>query len=212
MIVFVTSCGRPDLLEQTLSSFFLNNPLDKINLIIHEDSKDIDLAVQCATVAGKFYDKCNQLSFIHTQGIGQHASIEKFLREAPDEQYYIHLEDDFEFDNSYDWIRESIGLMEYHDQIIKVLCRKDTEHPCEHDLQSFTFRKWGVIKPWENKGIKWYGFSWNCGVTRLDYLRKITLPTWEQDVAERLHILDYRVAELKDKIYTHIGYNRSTHQ
>lgn len=215
MIVFITSCGRPDLLEQTLNTFMLNNPLKKIDLIIHEDSTDIALASACAMVAQR--TNFNSLQFHCTNGLGQHASIEKFLREAPDEKYFIHLEDDWEFDNSYDWISASIAIMEERPEIIKVLCRKDSVHPCEHNKITFEDgtipHQWDYLQSWKNKGIVWRGFSWNPGVTRLDYLKKFApFPQWEQNVAEEIWKKEFMTAELKRKIYTHIGQNRSTHE
>lgn len=210
MIVFVTSCGRPDLLEQTLYSFALNNPTENMRVIIHEDAIDIPFCRESETI------KFPTITIVHTNGIGQHASIEKFLQEAPDEKYFVHLEDDWEFDNSYDWISASIAIMEENSDVIKVLCRKDTPHPCEHNKLTFEtpnlFHQWGYLEPWENKGIVWNGFSFNPGVTRLDILRKYSFPRWEQELAEMLSQNNWHTAELKRKIYTHIGQNRSTHE
>lgn len=194
MKCFITSCGRPDLLQKTIES--LPNDLD---IIVHEDSNPVVLPYDNTIWEIK--------TLIETRGIGQHASIELFLRGC-NEKYVLFCEDDWIFDNSYDWIKKSIEIMENDSQIVKVLCRKDSPHPCIHDQDGF-----GYIKPWIGPdGINWSGFSWNPGVTRVDILKKfIPFPRWEQELASNIYKNGYKVAELSNKIYTHIGDGRSTH-
>ena len=136
-----------------------------------------------------------------------------FTKTSPNEKYYLHLEDDWYFNNTYDWIKASIQIMEADNSIMKVLCRKDSQHPCVHDKEVNGI-KYGYLQPnWHHEGITWQGFSWNPGVTRLDLLKKfVPFRKWEQDLAEDIANAGYKVAELENKIYMHIGKNRSTHE
>jgi len=195
MEALITACGRPDLLHQTISSLYEKQEY-KFLLTIHED---------------------------WLTKIGQHSSIQTFLHKITlPEKYYLHCEDDWLFENSYDWIYESIKIMEADPKVIKVLCNSDSPHPC--DYNKFTAdisrdnvatykRAFGYLEPWENKGIFWGGFSWNPGVTRVDLLKKfMPFPRWEQELAAEIHGVGYKVARLKDGVCTHIGQNRSTHE
>lgn len=161
---------------------------------------------------------------IHEDGlskIGQHKSIEYFMADH-NEKYYAHCEEDWIFENSYDWITESLKIMESDPTIIKVLARFDSPHPVEYDkILEYTTENnminiinYGILKPWKgNDGILWHGFSWNPGVTRLDLLKEFTpFPKWEQELAEQIHDKGYKVAVLSKPIYKHIGENRSTHE
>lgn len=183
MLALLTSCGRFDLLTKTLESLY-NNQASDIFVIIHEDGKS---------------------------RYGQHASIDKFLK-SNNVKYYLHLEDDWEFNNTYNWIADSIKIMESDPEIIKVLCRQDSPHPCTHD-KSLDNIKYGYLKPWKsNDDIIWHGFSWNPGVTRLDLLKQfLPFKKWEQDVAKQIYDAGYKTVELAKPIYKHIGDDRSTH-
>lgn len=208
MKALLTSCGRPDLLEQTLFSLGYAQRFKDLRIIVHEDHPTINLE--------QGYYGCE---FIQTNSIGQHGSIEKFLTEQPSEKYYLHLEDDWKFFNNYDWIKASIDLMEKDPTIIKVLARYESPHPCNHDHKFLSNQgkteseKFGYIHPWTgNDNITWHGFSWNPGVTRMDLLKQfLPLPKWEQDLAKNIHDAGYRVVELKRSVYKHIGDGRSTH-
>lgn len=242
MIALLTSCGRHDLLKETLDSLFENQKYE-LDVTLHEDANifnphSINDAI-----------RTHRIKFIAiTNGIGQHASIEKFLKGAPDNKYYLSLEDDWLIDNRYDWIQASIDIMEADPTIIKVLARKDSPHPVVYDkavsrviLNTYSesnictqhviyfvedarflnekgegcksVNNFGYLKPWENNGINWCGFSWNPGVTRLDLLRQfVPFGKHEQDVAQAIYDAGYNVVALEDGIYEHIGQNRSTHE
>ena len=198
----ITSCGRIDLLSRTVESL-LTKQEQRLFLNINEDSPNADL-----------YQPPNAVNFIlnKTGGIGQHASIEQYLKTSL-HKYYLHCEDDFHFDNDYDWIKASMDIMEADPQIIKVLARKDSQHPCIHDRE-LNGIKYGLLQPdWHHVGITWQGFSWNPGLTRMDLLKQfMPFRRWEQDVAEDIAWAGYKVVELEQKVYHHIGEGRSTHE
>ncbi len=204
MLTLVTSCGRLDLLARTVGSFMMNQH-QPVKIVVHEDDPKVERG-DCL-IGGDWI--MTEL----TGGVGQHKSIEKVLQFFSTAKYYVHLEDDWEFHNTYDWIAESIAIMEANPDIIKVLCRDGSPHPCEHKWENRRGMKYGILDPWTGPdGINWKGFSWNPGVTRLDLLKKfIPLPKTEQEVGDLIHEAGYRVAELSIPIYKHIGDGRSTH-
>jgi GT2 family glycosyltransferase len=207
MKALLTSFNRPDLLMQTLNSLLQDQPYP-LGIQVYEDSPTIDYSPE--SLQDAFGIAC--VSVKKTGGIGQHQSITRFL-EQNEGKHYLHLEDDWEFNNTYDWITASLSLMDQDESVIKVLARADSPHPCVHNysLQSDRTRMFGYLDPWLNDGILWHGFSWNAGVTRMDYLKRfMPFPKFEQDLAERIWKAGYKVAELKDKVYTHIGGGRST--
>lgn len=204
MKVLITSCDRFDLLQQTIRSLVTNQKYPLMEIVIHEDG------TKGNNVPRIFHGNI-PLTVKYTNGIGQHASIEKFLKENKDEKFYLHCEDDWVFDNSYDWIKDSIELMEHETNIIKVLCRKDSMHPCTHD-KMYNGIKYGKLKKWRTT-CDWYGFSWNPGVTSLESLIQfMPFRKQEQDVVEDVFKGGYETVELQKKVYSHIGYTRSTHE
>jgi hypothetical protein len=199
MLSLLTSCGRFDLLQHTVDSLLKNQ---QVNLFIdiHEDSNTIN-----------FQNKdLPNINVVFTGGRGQHASIERFLNRYPDQKHYLHLEDDWEFNNDYNWIERSLEIMKQDPSVIKVLCRENSPHPCKHDVNL----GYGYIHPWQAPdGTVWHGFSWNPGVTRLDLLKQfIPFPKWEQELAANIFNAGYKVVELIKPVYKHIGDGRSTHE
>lgn len=224
MIALITSCGRPDLLDRTIKSLKKNQQFE-IKILINEDAVDVEKSRECLNVAEK-----NECLVIVTPGIGQHSAIESFLSPKLDSKYYLHLEDDWLFDNSYDWIQASIDIMENNPKIIKVLCREDYIHPVECfenlivsinavGIPPRTKQKngpmYGFLQPWADPwhNTLWHGFSWNPGVTRLDLLKEfIPFSKWEQDVSKDVYEAGYRTVILEKGVCKHIGDGRSTHQ
>lgn len=181
------------------------NQFEPIKIIVHEDSKQ----------KPDLWD--NSISVHHLGNrAGQHKSIELFLRDFGG-KYYLHCEDDWEFRNYYNWIKASTELLAHDDKIIKVVAREGSPHPCEHKLYINTGTdepiQYGYIEPWTSTDdINWHGFSWNPGVTRADLLKQfVPFPKWEQDLAEQIYAKGYKVVELAQSVYKHIGDDRSTH-
>lgn len=212
MKTLITSNKRHDLLQETLDSFWDNQYFDRIRIKLHEDEFfDEDGSLLLKNICYQVDD----VSF--TEKIGQHKSIEKFIDEAPDNKYYLHLENDWHFTNTYNWIQASIDIMEADPKVIKVLARKDSPHLKMDffgtvNVGGFKCVNIHELRPWENNGINWKGFSWNPGVTRLDLLRQFApFGKHEQDVADAVHTAGYKVVALEQGVYTHIGEGRSTH-
>jgi hypothetical protein len=212
MIALLTSCARYDLLGRTLKS--LEGLPQKLDIQIMDDI-DNDEIEHSTDALFTMSSKRHTILMQHPDGIsrkGQHAALEKLICEVPESvKYALFLEDDWEFNNSYDWIAESIAIMESNPEIIKVLARDGSPHPCIHSHVSESGRTYGLLAPWVNENILWHGFSWNPGVTRIDLLRQfLPFPKYEQQLAERIYYTGYKVAEISP-VYKHIGDGRSTH-
>ena len=195
MLALLTSFKRHDLLKLTVNSLF-ENQQHKIDLTVNEDSSQV-------------VSLGEHIKVTNTPNIGQYRVIEKFVNENK-AKYYLHLEDDWLFNNSYDWIGKSIEILKNNPDVIKVICRADAVHPCEFNADG-----WGVLHPWNDpwKGHLWHGFGWNPGVTRLDYLKKIgPFSKTEQQTSKRIHELGYKTVLLENGVCSHIGFNRSTHE
>lgn len=203
MKALLTSCNRYDLLTQTLDSL-LYKQREKLDIVVNEDSIDPEYS---QSKLGATYG----CTVIHTNGMGQHASIEAFLRNTRD-KYYLHLENDWKFDNKYNWIHASLEIMRRDPKIVKVLCREGSPHPVTHNLDLGNGILYGYLEPWKSDdGTVWSGFSWNPGVTDASILRRmIPFPKFEQQLAERIWKFGYKVVEMKPAIYTHLGEGRST--
>jgi len=88
----LTACGRPDLLERTMDSFFKFNtyPIKRYKII--DDSADLE--VNNALIE-KY--KEHNIEWIHnTERRGQTASIDTMYNDI-DTEYIFHCEDDWQF-------------------------------------------------------------------------------------------------------------------
>ena len=190
----ITSCGRPDLLETTLSSL-LNNQKERLQIVIHEEK----LYTEEFAKKWKWWVQLG-----YTGGVGQHNSIAQFVENVQD-KYYLHVEDDWEFNNTFNWIKKAKRILQKNPDIIKVVARGENVHPCQ-------FKDgWGIIEPQDFYGNTWYGWTWNPGVTRLDLLKQFQIRgVSEKDMDNAIHEAGYKVAYLEGEIYKHIGNERST--
>jgi len=149
MITFaLTSCGRPDLLERTLDSFFKYNtyPIERYKII--DDSTTPEMFEELVA-------KFPQIEWtFNWERLGQSKSID-ILYDDIDTEYIFHCEDDWEFQKS-GFIEESLKFMGKDPMVIQAWLRgrNDTNgHPLiygeEYDRLSFGYN-----------GI-WHGFSFN---------------------------------------------------
>lgn len=119
----LTSCGRLDLLEKTLDSFFEFNTYPIHQFIITEDSTDQNIFDQCITL-NKKYD--NKLEFIfNKEKLGQTKSID-LAYSTIKTPYIFHLEDDWEFYKP-NFIEDSIKLLESRPDILQAWIRPKSD-------------------------------------------------------------------------------------
>lgn len=159
----ITSCGRMDLLEKTLKSFYKFNTYPIVKTVIIDDS--------CGGFDAERISACilNSHEFIlNAENIGQIRSIDK-LYTSITTPYVFHCEDDWEFYRE-GFIEESLAILERHQQIITVWLRAhdDTNtHPISQSESADGFENKLMQRKFRGA---WSGFTFNPGLRRLaDY-------------------------------------------
>jgi hypothetical protein len=170
--VVVTSCGRQDLLEQTLDSFFAWNTAPIARFIIVEDGH----GGANAPLMRKYRER--QIDWLATEKhVGQIAAID-FAYQRLDTPFIFHLEDDWEFYRP-GFIEKSMALLEELPDCLQVWIRalNDTnQHPLaleRHELARIPYRRLET----GYQGI-WHGFSFNPGLRRLADYRRLGMYRW----------------------------------
>ena len=230
-ITFVmTACGRPDLMEKTLDSFFKFNtaPIDRF--IITEDSADPEIFIECKKLNDKKYN--NKLEFIFNEKkLGQARSID-LAYSMVDTEYIFHCEEDWEFYGN-EFIEQSISILEADETVLQAWIRpksdgilndisKDVYHIGGigvRDVLPKSFMVRGGAPGGKDLIIRDYmGFSWNPGVKRLfDYklLKNGYSGIREEhliDAYYRSHSKGFKVVSLSENdeqgFVKHIGWGR----
>ena len=142
-VTFVlTSCGRLDLLEQTLNSFLRYNNYPIERYIIVEDSADPAIYEQCRRLNERFG---NIFEFIfNEEKLGQTKSIDNAysLVTTP---YVFHCEDDWQF-VSRGFIQKSLSVLRTRPDILQAWIRPKTDgilNPIASNV--FFYRGWCTI-------------------------------------------------------------------
>jgi hypothetical protein len=165
--VVLTSCGRQDLLLQTLNNFFVYNTFPIACLLLVEDGPTT------LDVVRKYPFPCDHQLLCTGERVGQIAAIDYAYSRVRTE-YIFHLEDDWEF-YAPGFIERSLKLLRALPRCLQVYIRalKDTNG---HPVQWRTRRNSGVVWRRMRYGYKafggeWNGFSFNPGLRRLaDYV------------------------------------------
>lgn len=207
--VVCTACGRPDLLEITLDSFFKFNTYDVAKVIVIEDSGIVGINDHLKT-------KYPVIRWIdNKKRMGQVKAIDRAYKEVKTE-YIYHLEDDWQHYRP-GFIEKSIKVLETDPMILQVWIRHLSDlngHP-SHSVPGTAFRKLAF----GFRG-KFHGFSWNPGLRRLSDYKRIA-PFSQHTTFDRAHAgkseielgqlyfrLGYYAVVLKDGYVRHIGNNR----
>lgn len=170
--VILTSCGRPDLLEKTLRSFFEFNTYPIDTLFIHEDLNISDEYANGFQARIKILiPPTVSLSFTYGK-IGQIKALDAMMQKATGE-YVFGCEDDFEF-YAHGFIEKSIEILESNPKVINVWLRSvnDTNgHPVERPVFWSGSTSFSYLAP-VYRGI-WHGFTFNPGVRRKSDYNKL---------------------------------------
>lgn len=215
--IVLTSCNRPDLLKETLDSFFDKNSYDGIGDInIIDDS----LHIGCNDFVKDRYDYKIKLWYNKVK-LGQVRSID-LVYQSVKTPYIFHMEEDWKFLRS-EFIEKSKTLLEYDEKIITVWLRSPNDKTLKHPYSSNTFHYNDIeYRKCESSGI-WKGFTFNPSLKRLkDYkliqpyhqLPRITAPEQsggnplECDISVAYGQLGYYAVTLLDQYIEHIGWGR----
>jgi len=118
----LTSCGRLDLLKDTLNSFILNNTYYIEKFIIIEDSGDKEIGEELIKLNEEKYKSMFTI-VLNEKQIGQTASIDKAYGMIKDEcDYIFHCENDWLFYKR-GFIEDSIKVLESQPKVLQAWIR-----------------------------------------------------------------------------------------
>ena len=182
-VTFVmTACGRPDLMEKTLDSFFKFNTYPIERYIITEDSMDKESFAECERLNREKYG--NKLEFIFNERkLGQARSIDLAYSKVETE-YVFHCEEDWEFYDD-EFIEQSLAILEEDEKVLQAWIRPKTDKILNEikpevyeianigvrDVLPKSFIVKGALAGGKDLVVRDYmGFSWNPGLKRMsDY-------------------------------------------
>jgi hypothetical protein len=212
--VCLTSCGRHDLLERTLESFFKYNTYPIEDFMWSEDADipqlegflrqwdGINFNVEHRLDKKYNYDK--PISFFYGK-VGQIKSIDRMYSTVTT-PYIFHLEDDWLFTRP-SFVEKSLEIMESHPEILQVHLREQNDlngHPVIYDNEQY-----GIL---EHGKTRWHGFSLNPSLKRLSDYKLINggyaVVGHEVDLSEWYYKKGFIAAILKEGCVKHIGQNR----
>jgi len=229
MITFVlTSCGRIDLLQKTLDSFFAMNTASIERFIITEDSGDEKIFDACKELNSRYG---NRIEFLFNRPkLGQTKSID-LAYSTISTPYIFHCEDDWEFYRP-GFIEKSIAIAEDHPDILQSWIRPKSDKILSDMYSNVFYTRRGiayrnieltsyytgrVIDGKREVVSNYMGFSFNPGVKRLRDYSMLGSGGYSQFGEE--HVIDafykkagYRVVSLSvndsDGYVKHIGWDR----
>jgi GT2 family glycosyltransferase len=158
----ITTCGRTDLLEKTIDSFFKYNtyPIQKVIIVedsgVPQDFSNVKSLIPC------------DLEIIENEiNIGQIASIDKAYAKVKTD-YIFHCEEDWEFFNT-GFIEKSFEILDNDSKIFTVWLRghNDTKNHAIIKDESFNLPSgdfYYLMNQYHKKA--WCGFTFNPGLRR----------------------------------------------
>jgi hypothetical protein len=198
----LTSCGRFDLLEATITSFLQHFATDKI--IVAEDSERAEEAAAFAAKLPAVDMRVNRPK------LGQLRSIDS-LYATLTTPYVVHLEDDWGFTRSLD-LESVIRFLEARPDI-SVVCiahriydprYAKSAHPTRHE--GIDYLVWDL-----DAHPKWFSYSFNPSVARLAFWREcgsFAHFVTEEDLSKFCKERGLRIAMVVPGIADHIGDDR----
>jgi len=221
--ICLTSCGRFDLLEKTISSlvtYWDGEP--PAAFLIHEDSGAIP--TELGIELNRFLKRHWQIEAKWTLSnyAGQVQAIDTLYHQV-ETPYIFHCEDDWEFYQS-GFISDSRAVLQLDRTIYTVWLRHPSDrngHPVLNGTR-LTFNNVRFQEMAVNFRNKWHGMTWNPGLRRLSDYRaagpfgdfckwnnKNHLQT-EEAFNEHYRKLGFKAATLCRGFIKHIGYSNST--
>lgn len=206
--VILTSCGRQDLLDRTIESFYKFNTYPVEAFWIYEDSGIIG-------INGKLKEKYPDIQWIEpAQRTGQIVALDTLWSKV-ETDYAFTVEDDWEFYRE-GFIEDSMQILE-EDPMIGQVWIRDKSDTNQHPIIWNTGKPWGIMKT--NHGM-WTGLCFNPSLKRLsDYKLIKPFGKWtqfnrhkpwqaESDIGKVYAAKGFRAAILPDGYIKHIGDNR----
>jgi hypothetical protein len=182
--LFITSCGRPALLKQTLISFVKYNTYPIEEMILCEDSGILGIADFVKDIIPYPVKLC-----YNDVRIGQMKTIEKYtpLVKTP---FVFHLEDDFEFFD-YGFIELSFKIMETDKNISQVFLHSEQYKHFRVDIGNDLCYKIMTNDPNDKNYNNGDGaltcYSWTPSLKRIE-IQKLRMPyeLWDDEYTIQL--------------------------
>jgi len=200
----LTSCGRFDLLKETVASFLEHFEADKI--VIAEDS---ERPQEAAAFAAEF-----PVVEMRTNAprLGQMRSIDG-LYATLDTPYVLHLEDDWAFTGGVD-LSSVMDFMETRSDISVVAIGYRFDKRFKHSARKASYAGLDYLV-WDlDAHPKWFSYSFNPSIARVALWREIgpfaTFVT-EENVSQFCKARGLRTAMLVPSLADHIGDARHAH-
>jgi len=159
----LTSCGRFDLLVETLESLEAAEPTGFAHRIIIEDSADAAMAAQ---IRARFPDY--ELIF-NQPNLGQMRSIDRAYG-AVTTPYVFHCEDDWRFEPR-PFLDQCRSVLETHPEVSVACVRKPAELHPKFQARLVSLEEGVAIMP-PDAHPEWFGYSFNPSLVRLDTWRR----------------------------------------
>ena len=216
--VVITSCGRFELLKNTLNSFFKFNTYPIKKIIITEDSGSDDVYSSIPEEYTSYFS-----IIVNKPKLGQIRSIDKAYS-LVDTDYIFHCEDDWDFYRE-GFIEDSLSVLESNKDAYQVWLRS-----YYYDVQrDYPFHTLGdKFKTSDNttyyrllsSNEKWQGFSFNPGLRRKsDYLKisggyssffdeKNSASIVESSISKYMKENNLYAAILQNDAVAHTGYDQ----
>ncbi|MCZ7596125.1 MAG: hypothetical protein M5U16_15475 [Hyphomicrobium sp.] len=201
----LTSCGRFDLLGETVTS--LQRYFDVERILIAEDSEDSAAAAQFARAFPVADVRVN------LPKLGQMRSIDAHYATLST-PYVLHLEDDWGFTRSLDLDRVT-DLLEARPDI-SVVCIAHRVYDPRFQKGAKSERHGGIdYLVWETDAHpKWFSYSFNPSIARLSLWREagpFAKFVTEENLSQFLKARGMRIAMVVPGIADHIGDDRHAH-
>lgn len=201
----LTSCGRFDLLGETIASLQRHFDVDRI--IVAEDSENTAAAKQ-------FADRFPVVDMrLNLPKLGQMRSIDAHYATL-DTPYVFHLEDDWGFTRGIDLERVTKFLDDRPDIAVVCIAHRiydprfqKSAHKETHD--GIDYLVWDL-----DAHPKWFSYSFNPSIARLSLWREVgpfAKFTTEENLSKFLKDRGMRIALVVPGIADHIGDDRHAH-
>lgn len=205
--IVVTSCGRFDLLRETLASLFKHLERPAKRVLVIEDSGDEVVRAALADLGLPIE------VIVNNPQLGQMKALDKVYA-LVDTPYAFHCEDDWEFFRG-GFLEESFALLKARPDVSMVALRPRSElnplvreMPVEKlgDLEYFTLDP--ALHP------EYFSYSFNPGLRRVADIRalgSLAAIGHEPDVSYAFKQRGMRMANLQQPAVRHIGDGRHVH-
>lgn len=201
--LFLTSCGRPELLERTLTSFVKYNTYPITEAIICEDSGStgcVDFVTDILKMPCKI--------IYNEKRIGQMRSIENGLKYITT-PYVFHCEDDWEFYRP-GFIEISLQILQSNDKISQVLLRSYNEYYYRYKMKIIQNGEHLYNQLMTRESTQIYSFNPSLKHVNIQLLNT-PYKDWDDEFTIQNKINELGmfavVTKYEDGFVTHIGWN-----